>query len=188
LKVIESPIAGDPMNEKIRWLKLTRAEVCEQMLLLGIKVSRNIARKLMKKHRLVKRKMQRKRSIGQSTDREEQFHNMTTEKEKFMKSKNPIISMDTKKKELIGGNLYRNGSVYCTEAIEVSDHDYTYLADLKIAPHGIYDILRAVTICGFCLVLFGSAWSLTLDNRITIALRVKDHADPKRTAPKNRKL
>ena len=140
LKVIEGHIAGDPMNEKIRWLKLTRAEVCERMLSFGIKVSRNIVRKLMKKHRLVKRKMQRKRSIGQSNDREEQFNNIAAEKEKFMNSKNPMLSMDTKKKELIGGNLYRNGSVYCTQAIEASDHDYTYLADLKIAPHGIYDM------------------------------------------------
>src|ERR1700733_12132389 len=94
LKVIEGHIAGDPMNEKIRWLKLTRAEVCEQMLSFGIKVSRNIVRKLMKKHRLVKRKMQRKRSIGRSNDREEQFNNIAAEKELFMKSKNPIISMD----------------------------------------------------------------------------------------------
>lgn len=140
LAVIEGHIAGDPMNEKIRWLKLTREEVCEKMLALGVKVSRNIIRKLMKKYDLVKRKMQRKRSIGQSADREEQFENIAAEKAKFMASDNPIISMDTKKKELIGGNLYRDGSVYCTEAIEVSDHDYSYLADLKIAPHGIYDM------------------------------------------------
>jgi hypothetical protein len=57
-----------------------------------------------------------------------------------MISNNPIISIDTKKKEQIGGNLHRTGSVYCTQAIEVSDHDYSYLADLKIAPHGIYDV------------------------------------------------
>ena len=57
-----------------------------------------------------------------------------------MNSDNPIISIDTKKKEQVGGNLHRDGSVYCTEAIEVSDHDYSHLADLKIAPHGIYDI------------------------------------------------
>jgi len=36
--------------------------------------------------------------------------------------------------------MYIDGSVYCTQAIEVSDHDYAHLADLKIAPHGIYDI------------------------------------------------
>jgi hypothetical protein len=31
-----------------------------------------------------------------------------------MASDNPVISIDTKKKEHVGGNLYRNGSVYCT--------------------------------------------------------------------------
>ncbi len=128
------------MNEKIRWLKLTRAEVSEQMKEFGAKISRNIVRKLMKKHKLVKRKIQRKRSIGKSADRGEQFKNITDEKQKFMKSDNPIISIDTKKKEQIGGNLYRDGSVYCTQAIEASDHDYPYLADIKIAPHGIYDM------------------------------------------------
>lgn len=140
LKVIAPHIAGDPMNEKIRWIKLTRAEVSEQMREHGIKISRNIVRKLMKKHKLVKRKMQRKKPIGKSADREEQFNNIISEKEKFMQSDNPIISIDTKKKELVGGNLHRDGSIYCTQAIEVSDHDYPHLADLKIAPHGIYDM------------------------------------------------
>jgi hypothetical protein len=142
LKVIEDHIAGDPMNETIRWIKLSRAGVSEKMQEHGIKISRNIVRKLMKKHKLVKRKMQRKKSIGQSADREEQFKNILREKEKFMASENPIISTDTKKKEQIGGNLHRDGAVYCTKAIEASDHDYPYLADLKIAPHGIYDMKK----------------------------------------------
>jgi hypothetical protein len=128
------------MNEDIRWLKLTRGEISEKMREHGIRVSRNIVRKLMKKNKLVKRKLQRKRSTGKSPDREQQFKNIITEKEKFINSDNPIISVDTKKKEQVGGNLHRDGSVYCTQAIEVSDHDYTHLADLKIAPHGIYDI------------------------------------------------
>jgi len=142
LKVIDAHIAGDPMNEKIRWLKLTRGEVSEKMHEHGIKISRNIVRQLMRKHKLVKRKMQRKKPIGKSADREEQFNNIIAEKEKFMQSDNPIISIDTKKKEQVGGNLHRDGSVYCTQAIEVSDHDYPYLADLKIAPHGIYDMKK----------------------------------------------
>ena len=140
LDVIAEHIAGDPMNPNIRWVKLTRAEISEKMRQLGVFVSRNVVRKLMRKNKLVKRKMQRKRSGGKSADREQQFKNIIAEKEKFMNSDNPIISVDTKKKEQVGGNLYRDGSVYCTQAIEVSDHDYAHLADLKIAPHGIYDI------------------------------------------------
>lgn len=140
LQVISEHIAGDPMNSSIRWIKLSRTEISEKMASFGVKVSHKIVKKLLKKHTFVKRKMQRRRSIGKSIDREQQFKNIIAEKEKFMSSDNPVISIDTKKKEQVGGNLHRNGSVYCTEAIEVSDHDYAHLADLKIAPHGIYDI------------------------------------------------
>ncbi len=140
LEVIEGHVAGDPMNKDIRWLKLTRAEISEKMRAYRVKISRNIVRKLMKKHKFVKRKLQRKRSTGTSVFREQQFKNILSVKEKFMKSANPIISVDTKKKEPIGGNLHRNGSVYCTQAVEVSDHDYEHLSACKIAPHGIYDV------------------------------------------------
>lgn len=140
LKVIEDHIAGDPMNPEIRWINITRAQISEKMREYGIKVSRNIVRKLMKKHKLKKRKMQRKRATGKSSIREEQFENIISTKEKAMRSKNPVLSMDTKKKENVGGNLYRDGSVYGTQAIEVSDHDYPHLADGKIVPHGIYDM------------------------------------------------
>jgi len=138
--VIAEHIAGDPMDAKIRWVKLSRSEISEKMASFEIKVSRKIVKILLKKHNFVKRKMQRKKSTGKSLDREQQFKNILSEKEKFMNSDNPIISIDTKKKEQVGGNLHRAGSVYCTQAIEVSDHDYSHLADLKIAPHGIYDI------------------------------------------------
>ncbi len=125
------------MNANIRWVKLSRSEISEKMALFDIKVSRKIVKKLFKKHKFVKRKMQRKRSTGKSADREQQFKNIISEKERFMNSDNPIISIDTKKKEQVGGNLHRDGSVYCTQAIEAS---YPHLADLKIAPHGIYDV------------------------------------------------
>ena len=138
--MIAEHIAGDPMDAKIRWVKLSRSEISEKMASFEIKVSRKIVKILLKKHNFVKRKMQRKKSTGKSLDREQQFKNILSEKEKFMNSDNPIISIDTKKKEQVGGNLHRAGSVYCTQAIEVSDHDYSHLADLKIAPHGIYDI------------------------------------------------
>lgn len=93
LKVIQDHIAGDPMNSKIRWLNLTRAEVSEKMRGYGIKVSRNIVRKLMKKHNLKKRKMQRKRATGRSAVREEQFKNIIAAKEEAMLSKNPVIGV-----------------------------------------------------------------------------------------------
>jgi hypothetical protein len=108
---------------------------------LGIKASRNIVRKLMKKHNFVKRRMQRKKACGQSKDRDKQFKNITIKKENFLKSSHPIISVDTKKKEDLG-NLHRKGSVYCTQPIESFDHDYSYLSNGRFIPHGIYDIKK----------------------------------------------
>jgi len=127
------------MNAKIRWVKLTKAEISEAMLVRGVSISKNIVRKLLKKHKFVKRKMQRNLSCGNCSDRDEQFNIITAKRDKFSNTDNPVISIDTKKKELLG-NLYRAGSVYCTKAQQVLDHDYQHLATGKIAPHGIYDI------------------------------------------------
>lgn len=54
---------------------------------------------------------------------------------------NPIISVDTKKKEILG-NLTRNEAVMTKDgqALEVLDHDYPQLGTGKVIPHGIYDL------------------------------------------------
>ena len=141
LFVIAEHIAGDPMDEKVKWVKLTRHQISTEMKKFGVRVSRNIVKKLLKKHKFVKRKIQRKQATGQFKDREAQFNNIKKVKQNFMKSKNPILSIDTKKKEKLG-NLHRNGEVYCTQAIESYDHDYPYLAEGNIVPHGVYDVKR----------------------------------------------
>ncbi len=60
----------------------------------------------------------------------------------FMEMKdNPIISIDTKKKEILG-QLTRNKAVLsqAEKGVEVYDHDYPYLGTGKVIPHGIYDV------------------------------------------------
>ena len=51
---------------------------------------------------------------------------------------NPILSMDTKKKERLG-NLSRVGKVLCKESPNTYDHDYAYLSEGKVVP-GDYTI------------------------------------------------
>lgn len=129
------------MNEKTKWLKLTQGEIRKLLKKMGIIVSRKIIRKLLKKHGFVKRKMQKTKSTGAYQERDKQFKQIEKLKKAFINSDNPMISIDTKKKEKVG-NLYRDGQVYCTQAIEAYDHDYAYLAKEIILPHGIYDIKR----------------------------------------------
>jgi len=40
------------------------------------------------------------------------------------------------------GNFYRDGTLYCTESVEVYDHDFSSFSDGNINPHGIYDMKR----------------------------------------------
>ena len=57
----------------------------------------------------------------------------------FISSRNPVISVDAKKKENIG-NFKNNGSTWQRMAIPVNDHDFPSDAKGKAIPYGIYDI------------------------------------------------
>ena len=60
LFILKDHTAGDPMDEKIKWTDLTCAEISVFLSKEGFKGSRNIVRKLLKKHGYVKRKALKK--------------------------------------------------------------------------------------------------------------------------------
>ena len=57
---------------------------------------------------------------------------------------NPVVSVDTKKKEHIG-QMFRECALYTTETIEVLDHDFPSLADGVAIPHAVYTLPSAGT-------------------------------------------
>lgn len=71
--------------------------------------------------------------------RNQQFENIAHVKEEFTESDNPMLSMDTKKKEVIG-NLYRDGKLLTREEIETLDHDFQSYGEGVVIPHGLYDL------------------------------------------------
>ena len=139
LEVVSNNTAGNPMKDEVKWTNLTKADIIKKMASRGIHVSKNIVRKLLKKNNFVKRKAQKSLSTTQHKDRNTQFEKISSVKQKYEISDNPIISMDTKKVEKIG-NLYRDGKLECVEPINVYDHDYPSLAIGKIIPYTIFDI------------------------------------------------
>lgn len=141
LEIIYDYTAGDPMDEKIRWTHLTHQQIADKLKEEGIEVSRKIVKQLFKKHGYVKRAAQKVVSIGASEFRKEQFEIIYKLRAEYEIAGNPIISIDTKKKELLG-NLYRYGKLYTLEVLKVFDHDFPHLADGIIIPHGIYDIIK----------------------------------------------
>jgi Rhodopirellula transposase DDE domain len=139
LEVLKNHTAGDPMSAQIKWTNLTHQQIVEGLKAQETIVSTTVVQKLLKKHGYVKRKAQKQQTTGVTKNRNEQFENLAKITAEYELQGNPIVSMDTKKKEFIG-NLYRAGSLYTTEVVTTFDHDFWSLADGKVVPHGIYDL------------------------------------------------
>ena len=79
--------------------------------------------------------------MGQHADRDQQFENIARLRQQYLESDNPILSIDTKKKELVG-NFYREGHLYTQEVLATFDHDFPSTASGVVIPHGLYDLKR----------------------------------------------
>ncbi len=141
LAVLSEHTAGDPMDERVRWTNLTPGEIAEALRKdHGLVVSKFVVRKLLKKHNYRRRKAQKKVSLKQEIkNRNEQFENIVRLKAEFEAAGNPIVSLDTKKKEYLG-NFYRDGHLYTLAELQTYDHDFHSYAEGVIIPHSIYDL------------------------------------------------
>lgn len=132
------------MDELVRWTNLCPWEIAKRLAeRYDLKVSRTVIGKLLKKHNYRRRKALKQRTLKAVPHRNEQFENIARLIREYEATGNPIMSMDTKKKEYLG-NFYRAGQLYTLEALLTYDHDFTSLAQGVIIPHGLYDLKQNV--------------------------------------------
>jgi hypothetical protein len=132
------------MDEKVRWTNLRPWEIAQRLAdRYGIEVSRTVIRKLLKKHHYRRRQALKKQTMKNVPHRNEQFENIARLIAEYQGTGNPIMSMDTKKKEYLG-NFYRDGHLYTLEQLLTYDHDFTSFAQGVIIPHGLYDLKQNV--------------------------------------------
>jgi hypothetical protein len=117
---------------------LTHKEIACGRRTAGFVISLPLVAKLLKKHGYVKRKAQKKQTIGINKNRDAQFKNIARLDTEYREASNPILRFDTKKKEVLG-NLYRPGTLYTKEPVTTSYHDFWSLGHGKVMPHGVYD-------------------------------------------------
>jgi Rhodopirellula transposase DDE domain len=136
---IDSHKAGSPTDPTVFWIHLKPREISSQFFeQYQQKVSNGTVKRLLKELGYSYRKMSKTLATGIYLQRDEQFK-LIMAIIFAMSLKNPIISIDCKKKERLG-NLYRDGKCYTTGDIDVFDHDYDNLSEGKVIPHGIYDL------------------------------------------------
>jgi len=105
----------------------------------GVPVSRYIVTRLVAHFTLRQRRYAKTQRLGQPIQREAQFDKIATLKEAFLSRGLPVLSLDTKKKEVLG-NFDRGDTYYGHGVRRVNDHDFLSAADGIVVPHGIYDV------------------------------------------------
>jgi hypothetical protein len=102
-KIMENHTAGSPMNENVKWTNLTPKEISKHFEEVGLNVSVHVVKQLLKVHGYVQRKAEKDVVMKDVEDRDEQFENISRIKKEYMDSQtNPVISMDVKKKSILG--------------------------------------------------------------------------------------
>ena len=106
---------------------------------LCICVSATTVRRLLAKLEYSLKGNSKTLSAGSHPDRDRQFGIIKRFREQFSAAGDPVISVDAKKKELIG--LFKNpGRVWCRESKKVKDHDFRSEALGVASPYGVYDV------------------------------------------------
>lgn len=140
--------AGDPTASGLNWIRKTPEKIAEQLTLLGIEVSGKTVGKLLKELKYSLRCNSKKVSNGgkkltkeELAERDEQFEYIKKTREEFVNQGFPVISVDTKSKEMIG-NFKNPGTRYKKESDLVFDHDFKIYGIGRAIPGGIFDIQR----------------------------------------------
>jgi transposase len=133
---------GDPMS-LLQWTTKSLAQLVKALQALGHQIKKSALAELL--HDLGFSLRANKKNIeGVShPDRDAQFHHIKEQCQQFEQQGSPIISVDCKKKELIG-NFKNNGTEWQAkgEKTQVNVYDFLSLADGKAIPYGVYDLVH----------------------------------------------
>jgi hypothetical protein len=139
-RLVEPSTLGDPMRPLI-WVSKSMDKLAAALTAAGHAISADTVKKELVKLGF-SRQFNRKADEGSNhPDRDAQFENINAKVIAAQAAGHPVISVDTKKKELVGN--YRNGgSDYRPKGdpIRVKVHDFVDKEKGKVAPYGVYDV------------------------------------------------
>jgi hypothetical protein len=139
---MEHETAGDPMNG-LKWTRKTTQKIAQQLQQLDIRVSAKTVGRLLKQMGFRLRVNHKSIESGIKHPpprkvRDRQFKYIDRMRRAFARRGDPVISVDTKKKELVG-RFKNGGACWEQEPSPVNDHDFRNDARGIAIPYGLYD-------------------------------------------------
>ena len=130
---------GDP-QKPLRWTTWSLRKIAGELLKYGITVSQNVVSRALDALGYSKQQNQKMYQVGgQHPDRDAQFRFINETSSEFLANGEPVISIDTKKKENVG-NFKNDGAEYrpAKNPRKVLDHDFPFPELGKVSPYGVY--------------------------------------------------
>jgi hypothetical protein len=143
-RLVESTARGDPM-QPLLWTIRSLRNLAKELANLGHKVCPTVVGDLLRSMGYSLQANSKTREGGQHIDRDRQFQYINTQAKTFLAANEPVISVDTKKKELVGNfknggrEWRRNGT---PELVNV--HDFIDPKLSRAVPYGVYDVTNNV--------------------------------------------
>jgi hypothetical protein len=142
LSLLDGVTAGDPMSPLL-WTTLTPGHLAEKLSLQGFAVHESTVRRMLKAMGFTLQGNRKSREGADHPDRNAQFEHIAAVTGAALTANEPVISVDTKKKELIGN--YKNAGKELRSSgapILVNTHDFPDKEQGKAVPYGVYDIAK----------------------------------------------
>ena len=140
LALVEPTARGDPMSA-LRWTCRSLRRLAAELTALGHPVSQTVVGELLTQQKFSLQANRKTREGGDHPDRDAQFLHIDQSVADALAAKQPVISVDTKKKELVGDfkNAGREWRPKCRPE-EVRVHDFLIKELGRAVPYGIYDL------------------------------------------------
>lgn len=141
--LIEPYSQGDPCSP-LQWVCKSTSNLADELQKQGHKVSpRTIAGLLVNKMGYSLQSPRKAKAGKSHPDRNAQFEHINTLAASFMQENQPVVSVDTKKKELVG-NFKNTGQEWHPKnnPTITNDHDFLRDSDGKAIPYGVFDLSR----------------------------------------------
>ena len=134
--------AGSPVDPEIRWTNRSPRDISDELAEQGFTASEDTVRRLLTEELgLSRRQAVKKESTRDFPFRNEQFEHLTRRRAWYERRGWPVLSIDTKKKELLG-EFFRPGRAYTNGQFAVLDHDFPPPGHSRLIPYGVYDVTQ----------------------------------------------
>ena len=140
-EAVAAQTAGSPMDEQIRWTNRSPAELAQEVVEQGFSVCPDTVRTILTEELGLRRRQAVKdKAVCNFRERDEQFRHIARLRSWYERRGWPVISVDTKKKELLG-DFFRPGRAYTDGVLHVQDHDFV-TSEQRLAPYGVFDTMH----------------------------------------------